>query len=273
MAGRLADLFGRRRVTLVGMAVHTLAAALCAVAPTLPVLLAFRVLQGLGGALILANVMAEITAVFPPQQRRLAMGLNASILALAQVTGLLVGGFFIGSLGWRAVFLVAVAIGAVGLALDAAFLPKRQATAPRSGMDWTGAVLSIAIVGAPFVLVERMAQGVLDPAGLVLVPAAVTLLGVFVLVERRSTHPLLELSLFRSRAFSCGAAAAACYFMASVTCYFLVPLYAQVVLGKTPFAAGLLLLPLSTMGSMPARSEPNHRAVIQEPGPRWSHLA
>ena len=63
-------------------------------------------------ALVLANVMAEITAVFPPQQRRLAMALNSSVLALGQVTGLLVGGLFIGSLGWRAIFLVAVAIGA-----------------------------------------------------------------------------------------------------------------------------------------------------------------
>jgi len=245
VAGRLADLFGRGRVTIVGIALHTLAALLCAAAPTLSVLLALRVLQGLGGALVLANVMAEITAVFPPQERRLAMAINASVLALAQVTGLLVGGLFIGWLGWRAVFLVAVAVGALGVALDVSLLPRDRPASAGRGMDWMGAVLSILVVGAPFLLVERMARDVLDPAGLAALFAAAALVALFILVERRSTHPLLEPSLFRSRAFSCGAAAAACYFMASVTCYFLVPLYAQVVLGRTPFAAGVLLLPLS----------------------------
>jgi MFS family permease len=83
LAGRLADLWGRRRVTIAGMAIHTLGALLCAAAPTLGTLLAFRVLQGVGGALILANVMAEISAVFPHERRRLAMGVNASVLVVS----------------------------------------------------------------------------------------------------------------------------------------------------------------------------------------------
>jgi len=245
LAGRLSDLFGRREATLAGMAVHTLAAAVCAIAPSLAWLLALRAIQGLGGALILANVMAEITAVFPPQQRRLAMSLNASVLALAQVTGLLLGGIFIGSLGWRAVFAVPVAVGALGLVLDAMFLPRRRDQPRAGGVDWAGAALSVLLVGAPFLLVERMARDVRDLAGILTIVATAALLLAFIAVERRSRHPLLELSLFRLRAFSCGSAAAACYFMAAVTCYFLVPLYAQIVLGKTPVAAGLLLVPLS----------------------------
>ncbi|MGA2228068.1 MAG: MFS transporter, partial [Syntrophobacteraceae bacterium] len=95
LAGRLADRWGRKPVTVVGVALLTLGAALCALAPTLTTLIAFRVLQGLGGALVLANVMAEITAVFPKEERRRAMAVNASVLAMGQVTGLLLGGFLI----------------------------------------------------------------------------------------------------------------------------------------------------------------------------------
>src|SRR5262245_17647215 len=91
LGGRIADLWGRKLVTVVGMALLTLGAVLSALAPTLPLLIAFRVVQGLGGALVLANVMAEITAVFPREQRRQAMAVNATVLALGQVTGLVLG--------------------------------------------------------------------------------------------------------------------------------------------------------------------------------------
>lgn len=98
-AGRLADVWGRKRVVVAGMAVLVVSSVLCALAPTVGVLIGCRVLQGVGGGLVLANVMAEITAVFPKQERRKAMAVNASVLALAQVTGLVVGGLLIGQFG------------------------------------------------------------------------------------------------------------------------------------------------------------------------------
>ena len=125
LTGRMADRWGRKPLTVAGVGLLTLGAALCALAPTLPALIAFRVLQGLGGALVLANVMAEITAVFPREERRKAMAVNASVLAMGQITGLLLGGFLIDRLGWRSIFPVIAAIGGLGLVLDLVVLRNR----------------------------------------------------------------------------------------------------------------------------------------------------
>jgi EmrB/QacA subfamily drug resistance transporter len=244
LAGRLADRWGRKPVTVAGVALLALGAGLCALAPTLTALIAFRVVQGLGGALVLANVMAEITAVFPREQRRRAMAVNASVLALGQVTGLVLGGFLIDGLGWRAIFVVLLAVGGLGLLLDLAVL-RNRAAGPEAPMDWRGAVLSLPVVGTPFVLIEHLSGTIHSLIGPAYLLAGVTLLGLFVAAERRPAWPLLDLRLFRSRAFTCGAVAAAFYFIAATFGYFLLPLYAQVVLGLSPFSAGLLLVPLS----------------------------
>ena len=252
LAGRLADIWGRRRVTMVGMIVHTLSAGLCVVAPTMAALLVCRAVQGVGGALVLANVMAEISAVFPQERRRVAMGVNASVLALAQVTGLVVGGLLTGWVGWRSIFLVAVAVGVVGLALDRAVL-RDVVTPPRpAALDGIGAILSILVVGMPFVLVERLSSGLRSWSRLGIGLLCLSTVGLFVAVERRSPRPLVDLDLFRSRTFVCGSVAASCYFMAATSCYFLIPLYAQLLLGLSPLWAGLSLLPVSvalTVGS------------------------
>src|SRR5262249_35182195 len=148
LAGSLADRWGRKPVTVVGVALLALGAVLCALAPTLPALLAFRVLQGLGGALVLANVMAEITAVFPRKERRRAMGVNASVTAMGQVTGLLLGGGLIGWLGWRSIFLVAVVIGGLALALDPVVLRNRT-TGAGAPLPWCCAGLSLPVFPPP----------------------------------------------------------------------------------------------------------------------------
>lgn len=195
IAGRLADRWGRKPVTVVGAALLTLAGALCALAPNLEALIAFRIVQGLGGSLVLANVMSEITAVFPKEQRRRAMAVNASVLALGQVTGLVLGGFLIGWLGWRSIFLVIVAVGGLGVVLDLAVL-RNRATEPRGSLDWRGAVLSVLVVGAPFVLIERLSWDFQDPVGVAFLLGSLILLGLFVAVERRSAQrPRTPISL------------------------------------------------------------------------------
>lgn len=243
-AGRLADRWGRKPVTIAGMALLTLGAALCVFAPTLPILIAFRAVQGLGGALVLANVMAEIAAVFPKEERRRAMAVNSTVLALGQITGLALGGFLLGCAGWRSIFLLIAGVGAVGLLLDAWAL-RPAANSRSEPMDWLGAALSFVLVGTPFLLIERLSGGLFDPVGLAALAALPILLALFVAAERRNSAPLLDLRLFRLRAFTCGSIAAAFYFIVATFGYFLMPLYAQVVLGLSPFAAGLLLVPLS----------------------------
>src|SRR5262245_11648932 len=113
--GRLADIWGRKRIVVIGMTLIVVSSVLCALAPAVEALIACRVLQGIGGGLVLANVMAEITADFPQQERRKAMAVNASVLALAQVGGLVVGGLLIDQFGWRSLFIVMMMVSLVGL--------------------------------------------------------------------------------------------------------------------------------------------------------------
>jgi EmrB/QacA subfamily drug resistance transporter len=244
LTGRMADRWGRKPLTVIGISLLTLSAGLCALATSVQALIAFRIMQGLGGALVLANVMAEITAVFPREERRLAMAINASVLAMGQVTGLLLGGFLIGRLGWRSIFLVIVAVGALGLVLDVAVLRNRP-TGAGTSIDKRGVVLWALIVGIPFFLIEHLSRGFQDTAGLVFLLAFPILLGLFVMVERRSAWPLLDLRLFRSRGYTCGAISASFYFIVATFGYFLMPLYGQVVLKLSPFMAGLVVVPLS----------------------------
>jgi EmrB/QacA subfamily drug resistance transporter len=244
-AGRLADIWGRKRITVVGMIVLVVSAVLCAAAPTVETLIACRVLQGIGGGLVLANVMAEITAVFPKQERRKAMAVNASVLALAQVTGLVLGGLLIDHFGWRSLFLTILAVSLLGLILSLVILEPDSRGTGRASLDWMGAILAVGAVGAPFLFIEQLSGSLLSPTSLALLAGGVAVLVLFVVVEWRAPWPLLDLSLFRSRAFTCGSVAAAFYFVAAVSCYFLLPLYAQVVLGLSPVRAGVLLVPLS----------------------------
>lgn len=244
-AGRLADIWGRKRIMVAGMTVLVVSSVLCAAAPSVETLIACRVLQGIGGGLVLANVMAEITAVFPKQERRKAMAVNASVLALAQVTGLVLGGLLIEQFGWRSLFLTMLTVSLLGLILSVLILAPGPRGTGRASLDWMGAILAVGTVGTPFLFIEQLSGNLLTPASLALLAGGVAVLVLFVVVERRVPRPLLDLRLFRSRGFTCGSVAAAFYFVAAVSCYFLLPLYAQVVLGLSPVMAGLLVVPLS----------------------------
>ncbi|ABB57384.1 MFS transporter [Synechococcus elongatus] len=244
-AGRLADIWGRKRIVVIGMSVIFISAWLCMLAPTVKILIACRVIQGIGGGLVLANVMAEITAVFPKQDQRKAMAVNASVLALSQVTGLVLGGLFIVQFGWRSLFLIILLVSLLGLILSIGILKLRSRTQGRASLDWIGALLAIGATSAPFIFVEELSKNLLNPSSLLLLAVGVVALLLFVFVEQRVRQPLLNLSLFRSRAFTCGSASAAFYFVSAVSCYFFLPLYAQLVLGLSPVMAGVLLIPLS----------------------------
>jgi MFS family permease len=155
-AGRMADIRGRKPIVVLGMAVLVVSSALCFLASSLETLIVSRVLQGIGGGLVLANVMAEITAVFPRQERRAALAINASILALAQVTGLVLGGLLIGQFGWPSLFLVILTISLAGLILSLAVLDPSPGPSPSTSLDPRGAILWIGAGGAPCRLIEHL---------------------------------------------------------------------------------------------------------------------
>ena len=247
-AGRIADMVGLRRpVTLAGMILLTMGSGLCFIAPTFGALVAFRVVQGLGGALVLCTVMSSITYVFPAEQRTLAMSINASVLALGQVTGLVLGGFLIGRCGWRPVFLLIAAFSMVSTVL--LFFLKSQPThvmEKRNGsFDWAGSIFSILGIGALFMGFDRLGENLNSSLGYALIPAGLILMIVFVFIERSARTPLLDPSLFRSRVFVFGSSAAGMYFIAAVACYFMMPFYLQVAMGHSPLKAGILMVPMS----------------------------
>lgn len=247
-AGHIADMLGRRRpVILAGMILLAISSGLCFVSPTFGILVALRVLQGVGGALTICNVMASITYVFPAEKRTLAMSVNASVLALGQVTGLVFGGFLIGGFGWRPVFLLIAALSMVGVVL--VFSVKSQPTKVcqkrEMSFEWAGSLFSILGIGALFFAFERLGAEGSNPLGLGLIPMGLMLMIVLVVIERKVRSPLLDLSLFRSRVFLFGSSAAGIYFIAATSCYFIMPFYLQVAMGHPPLKAGILMVPLA----------------------------
>jgi len=244
--GRLADLFGRKRLTMLGFAVFTTGSVLCAIARSFELLVAFRVLQGLGAACLMANGLAIIGALFAPEERGRAMSVQPLTSAIATMAGPVLAGALIAAFGWRAIFLLNLPIGLFGLALSVAILNEARISKPRDPeerFDFAGAILSAAALGALFWALEVLADEPLSPGGLLLLVAGLVLVAAFFVVERRVRTPLLHLPLFRARQFSLGSFAVACALVASSAIMFALPFYLELVLGYSPLQTGLLLMP------------------------------
>jgi EmrB/QacA subfamily drug resistance transporter len=238
----LADRFGRRRVYACGLSLFALASALCALAPNVGTLVAARVVQGAGAALILPVGLALLSAAFPPDKRGAALGLFSAITGISVAVGPLVGGAVVQGLAWQWIFWLNVPIGAVAAILTVTRLPESFGS--RSPLDVRG--LALITVGA-FGLVWGLVRG--NDAGWssaeivgALVGGATVMAG-FVVFESRARNAMIPMRLFRSRAFSAGNAAIFCTTAALFAAVFFFAQYLQSGLGYGPFAAGLRLLP------------------------------
>jgi len=242
--GALADVFGRRRIFLAGLAVFGGASVGCATTGTIGHLLAWRVLQGIGAALVLPGGLALLAGAYPdPVRRARAVGVWAATGGLALVAGPVVGGLLVAAYGWRAVFWVNVP-----LALAVAVVAVRADVPPQSHerrLDVPGSVLTAVVLGATtYAVVLAGRDGLGRPVVLALGTAAVALV-LLVLVERRAPDPVLPLPLLRQRAFlgSCAGA-----FAASLAVFLLLvflSLFLQLVQARDALPSGLLLLPLT----------------------------
>ena len=244
--GRLADLFGRRRMMVVALCVFMGASILCALAPTLPLLLAARVLQGLGGGGLMTLAQALLGELVPPRERGSYQGyLSANIVAGATI-GPVAGGFITEMWGWHAVFLAYVPLGLVAIALIMR-LPKSVSTSSRAGFDVPGmALLTLFIL--PLLLavsqLQRLDPSILPRLGLLLALAG-TALVVLIWQQKRAKSPLLALPLLKIPAFWRADVMAACSGASLTAMITFLPVYFQVVAGATPGEAGLLLIPLT----------------------------
>ncbi|WP_255372003.1 DHA2 family efflux MFS transporter permease subunit [Cellulosimicrobium sp. CUA-896] len=256
LAGRLGDRYGPKPVFVAGLVVFTLASAWCGLSGTIGMLIAARVVQGIGAALMTPQTMAMITRVFPATQRGAAMGLWGATAGVATIAGPLLGGVFVETWGWEWIFFVNVPVGLVALWLGLARLP-RLATAARS-FDVVGVVLSV--VGL-FAVVFGLQEGETYDWGTITGPvtvwgvigAGLVVLGVFVWWQRRlGDAALLPLRLFRSRTFSLANVAGMSVSFAMIGIFFPLTLFLQSILGLSPLHAALVNLPGSLVSGVVA---------------------
>jgi EmrB/QacA subfamily drug resistance transporter len=248
LSGSTADRIGRKRVFLFGLVVFSLGSLLCALAPSLGVLLAARVLQAVGGSMLSPVAMSIIRNVFvDPAERARAIGVYAAIFGLSLALGPVIGGTLVDSVGWRAVFLVNVPVGAVAILATYRFVPESRAERPRR-VDPVGQLLVIiGLASLTFGIIEGPDRGWGSIEIVASLAAAVVAFAVLVRYELRRREPLLEVRFFRSAPFSGASAIAVCAFAALGAFLFLNTLYLQDVRGLSPLRAGLCMLPMAAM--------------------------
>jgi len=242
---RLADMKGRVRLYNLGFAVFTLASVLCGFAQSGPQLVLFRLLQGIGAALLFANSTALVTDAFPSWQRGFALGINMMAGTTGFVVGVVLGGIITEFLGWRYIFFINIPFGV--FATTWAFLRLHEIVEPErtAHFDIGGMVtfpLGIASILGALTFVVRGRAG--DPITTGLLVAGVLLLALFLLIERRVPQPMMDLRLFRIRLFWAGNASLLLNSLARGSTQFILSWYFQTVLRNSPLIAGLKLVPM-----------------------------
>ncbi len=244
--GRLADLFGRRRMMLVSLALFMLASLLCALAPTLDALLTARVLQGLGGGGLMTLAQALIGENVPPRERGSYQGYLSACIVAGSTFGPVGGGLLTQEWGWRAVFLAYLPLAVVAMLLVMR-LPHGLRGGGRMGFDAIGMVLLTSFVVPLLMAVAQLQR--LDAATMprvaLLLAVAGTAFTVLLWQQRRAKSPLLALPLLRQPAFWRSDVMAACSGASLTALIIFLPIYLQVVGGASPAESGLLLLPLT----------------------------
>ena len=248
LAGSTADRVGRRRVFQIGLVVFSLGSLLCALAPSLQMLVAARVIQAIGGSMLNPVAMSIIRNVFnDPRERAQAIGVWGGVVGISMALGPVVGGALVDSVGWRSVFLVNLPVGLVALALTRRFVPESRAPRPRR-LDVVGQALVIAGLGSlTYAIIEGHQSGWLSEQIIALFTLALACLVALVRYELRREQPLIEIRFFASVPFTGASVIAICAFAGLGGFLFLNTLYLQDVRGLSPLHAGLYMLPMAGM--------------------------
>ena len=240
--GRLADMVGRKLLYTGGFLLFVLGSGLCGLAPDLPVLIAFRIVQGIGAALLSSNSVAIVVAAAGPARRGRALGIQSAAQAVGLSAGPAIGGLVLDALDWRWVFWINVPVGLAGTILGWFVLPPTKDLPDDSRFDWKGALLiAPALTALIAVLNEGYAWGASSSALLGCALLAVILLTLFVRSEKRAEVPLIDLTLFRQSSFTAGNIAGLMCYAALFGLFFLMPfIFVRAYHDSTP-AAGLRL--------------------------------
>ncbi|MFI6505618.1 MFS transporter [Nonomuraea typhae] len=242
--GRVADLLGRREIYLTGFALFTAASLLAGFAPDVWFLVAMRAVQAIGAAMILANGTVIITDAFPPDRLSQGMGVYIGTLSVAQLAGPTLGGLIAETAGWQWIFWVNVPAGVLALAWGALIL-RKMPRGPREPVDALGNALVFAALSAVLLaLSEAGSRGPASPVALTGAAVFAVLAPLIVVVERRASHPVLNMTLFTGRMLACANLASFCNALARSALILVVALYFQAARGADAFTAGLSVLPL-----------------------------
>jgi EmrB/QacA subfamily drug resistance transporter len=240
--GRLADMVGRKLLYTYGFGVFTLASAGCALAPNLPVLVACRIVQGVGAAMLQANSVALIATAMPHGRLGRGIGAQGTAQALGLALGPAVGGLLITLGGWRLLFLVNVPAGLLGTVAGLLLLPRSRNLASRTPFDWAGLGLFVPAAGALLLALSLGASGQLAiPASLALSIVAIAAGAVFIRRERRTAAPMLDPRLFTRRPFATGVGAGLGGYLVLFGVLFVTPFFLEGVRHQHTATAGLIL--------------------------------
>ena len=246
--GKLADLFGRRLVFVVGLGIFTLASLACGLAGSGDVLIAARIVQGIGAALMNPATLSIIAATFPPHQRGMAIGIWAGVSGLALALGPLVGGLITEHVNWNWIFFVNVPVGIAAIAASLLVIRESRDESEVQRLDFPGlATSAIGLFALTYGLIEANTHGWTSTRILVSFTVAVVALVGFVLLERHQRVPMLDLSLFRSGTFAGANLVVLLVALAMFGVFFFVSLYMQNVLGFSPVQAGAAFLPMTIL--------------------------
>ena len=265
-SGALADRIGRRVIFQVGLSLFTLGSWLCSLAPSLGWLIAFRLLQGAGGAMLNPPALGIITNTFSrPAERAKAIGVWDGVFGLSMALGPVLGGILIGTVGWRGIFWVNIPVGLAAISLTALFVPDSRAPKARKA-DPVGQFLVIVMLGSlAYAIIQGPEYGWASPRIVAFFALSVAALAILLGYEPRRPEPLLDFRLFRSVPFASANLVAICAIAATAGFLFLTSLYLQDVRGYSALRAGLTLLPMPIMMAV---SSPISGRILARRGPR-----
>jgi EmrB/QacA subfamily drug resistance transporter len=240
--GRTADIFGRKKVYSLGFLIFTLGSILCGLAQNIWFLVATRILQAIGAAMLMSNSAAIITAIFPREERGRALGLTGTVVALGSLTGPAVGGLLIGFLSWRAIFYINLPIGIIGFLAARLILPNDNLQKGKESFDFAGALtFTLGMISLLLGVNNGVDWGWASFPVLFSIILGVILLTGFVITERKVKHPMIDLSLFSNRPFLVGNLSGWLSFVAMFANTMLLPFYLQHILNYSSSQVGLMM--------------------------------
>ena len=246
--GKLADLLGRRLIFVVGLVIFTSASLWCGLADSGDMLIAARVVQGAGAALMNPATLSIISATFPPHQRGMAIGIWAGVSALALAIGPLVGGLLTEHIAWNWIFFVNVPVGAVAIIASLLLIDESKDTSAEQRLDLPGLLTSgVGLFAVTYGLIEANAYGWSSGRIVGTFAIAALSLAAFVLLERKQRLPMLDLSLFRNTTFAGANLVVLLVALAMFGVFFFVSLYMQGILGYSAVEAGAAFLPMTLL--------------------------